>query len=216
MKRAAINILSILIVAIVALSVIVPAIGFGYGVAEGWKTQSATPGQESIATPMGVSFSPVTGKLFNPNDTLTVDDGRKFPLVVTEAMVYVQPKSFPEAAEIISMLCVIGSFACFIAFAIVFVKFIIGINKGEIFVKRNARRLRKIAWFLIAMALLDVVAGALQESIVSSYALTLGGYVINANWTLPWSTLLLGLISMLMAEVWARGIFLKDEQDLTI
>ena len=45
---------------------------------------------------------------------------------------------------------------------------------------------------------------------------TLPGYELTLSGTVPLSVLLLGLCSLIVAEVFAIGLRMKEEQDLTI
>ena len=51
---------------------------------------------------------------------------------------------------------------------------------------------------------------------LSNMPVKLGAYEVTTYWTLPWSVLIIGLISLLMAEIWARGLQMREEQELTI
>lgn len=97
-----------------------------------------------------------------------------------------------------------------------FIKFIININKGYIFDNKNVKRLKRFSYYLISISVLKCVAGVIEDCLFSQLGLEMDGYSISSYWLLPWGTLLLGLLSLLMAQVWSRGIEMKEEQELTI
>ena len=98
---------------------------------------------------------------------------------------------------------------------IVFVRLIVAINRSQIFCWENVKRLRKLGIaLLLAFACLFIMEYLNLQEIqkvleVPGYAISLSGAVSN---TLP----VLGLCSLIVAEVFAIGLKMKEEQDLTI
>ncbi len=107
-------------------------------------------------------------------------------------------------------------FIAFILLMIDFVKFIININKGKIFDKRNISYLNRFGLYLIAIAFLDCIDGFVKEYYFNLVGLTMNGYEITSDWEIPWATFLLGLLALLLARVWKVGMNIKEEQQLTI
>ena len=56
----------------------------------------------------------------------------------------------------------------------------------------------------------------IEDYMLSNLSLNLDGYTISSYWELPWDTMLLGLLALLMAQVWSYGLQLKEDQALTI
>ena len=98
---------------------------------------------------------------------------------------------------------------------VLFVKFIISINRSCIFEWVNVRRLRWMGAALVLSFICSTVpfatafyelSGVFQ---VPGYSLTIYGAISSL-------TLVLGLMSLIVAEVFAIGLRMKEEQDLTI
>lgn len=98
---------------------------------------------------------------------------------------------------------------------VLFVKFIISINRSCIFEWVNVRRLRWMGTALVLSFTCSAIpfatafyelSGVFQ---VSGYSLTIYGAISSL-------TLVLGLMSLIVAEVFAIGLKMKEEQDLTI
>ena len=87
-----------------------------------------------------------------------------------------------------------------------FIRFILNVNRDKVFIWENVRLLRWTGWgFLIAilcMSVHDLIVHIPLEKIYNDYA--------------PMSDLTFGVFCLIVAEVFAIGLKLKEEQDLTI
>lgn len=102
-----------------------------------------------------------------------------------------------------------------ITFLVVFIRIIIAINKSVIFDWSNVRKLRIAG----ACLLVSFISGCLtQYLMIESYTkiIDIPGYIISQRDTFDSSFLIWGLISLLVAEVFAVGLRLQEEQELTI
>ena len=137
-------------------------------------------------------------------------------MMLDRATVLIPDSTRSDALEWMIIGCYAAGVILFVCFVVAFVKFIININKGRIFVRKNIGLLRRIAWYLISVALLRCAGGIADDTMLSNMPVKLGAYEVTTYWTLPWSVLIIGLISLLMAEIWARGLQMREEQELTI
>lgn len=220
MKKTSINILCILIIGILSVSVLLPAyyIGAGFtdGVRAGLELSSKNLEIDDFSHPIDVNFESDSEMMIQPRDTITFDDGRSLPVIVRRAYVLIEDSKLPHAPVYIGEIAFLLSLVCLILLIIQFVKFIVNINRGKIFVEDNIKRLRRVSYYLIGISLLNVIVGLSQEYLVHSTGLTLEGYSISAFWALPFSNLLLGLLALLVAQVWSRGIELEEEVKFTV
>lgn len=98
---------------------------------------------------------------------------------------------------------------------VVFIRLVISINRSDIFTWRNVRRLRRLGVLLVAAFACSWLSDwtevqALREVLsIPHYELTMAGSVDRIN-------LLLGLCALIVAEIFAIGLRMKEEQDLTI
>ncbi len=204
-------------------SVLVPGYALVGGFSEGFKDgvnakANARPGEpvEMPGIPVEVivnSIEPYTDVL---QDTLTTDDGHRFPIRINKATVSVPTSNYTLGVMLIVALCITAFGVMLIMFAIQLVKFVVNINRGIIFDKINVKRLKKIGIFLLIMAMLQIAVGLAEDYAVSGMNVTFKGMSLTSYWTIPWSETLLGIMSLLIAQVWSRGVQMKEEQELTI
>lgn len=220
MKKTSINILCILIIGILSVSVLLPAYYIGAdftdGVRASLELSSKNPEIDDFSHPIDVNFESNSDLMLQPRDTITFDDGRSLPVIVRRAYVLVEDSKLPHTPVYIGEIAFLLSLVCLVLLIIQFVKFIVNINRGKIFVEDNIKRLRRVSYYLIGISLLNVIAGLSHEYLVHSTGLTLEGYSISAFWALPFSNLLLGLLALLVAQVWSRGIELEEEVKFTV
>ncbi len=98
---------------------------------------------------------------------------------------------------------------------VLFIRIVVAVNRSDIFNWRNVRRLRRLGILLIVgfvcVLLPEYLSLCNLREVFSmeSYELILSDSVKVTN-------LLLGLIALIVAEVFAIGLKMKEEQDLTI
>ncbi len=144
--------------------------------------------------------------------------GERIPVTYTEIGVF--SKIDPDKSEKIgaSLLPAVTGFLrgiLGIAAIVVFIRFVYRINKSEIFDWRNVKRLRRLGIYLCIAYLCKFVTIYMQ-SVELSKSFAIDGYELDYCAGLSNPDLLLGLLSLVFAEVFAIGLRLKEEQDLTI
>ena len=101
---------------------------------------------------------------------------------------------------------------CFYGFYCV-VRVILSVSRGEVFTQENVRRMRFFAYPVMAAAfVLELYQWMLYDYMASQVMLE--GYRV-ANYTLEYP-LFCYLMLVLFTEIFAAGVKLKEEQDLTI
>lgn len=98
---------------------------------------------------------------------------------------------------------------------VLFIKIIVAINRSDIFNWRNVRRLRRLGGLLVV---------GFGCSLLSEYlllcslrdVLTLSNYDLTLSDIVSITTLVLGLSALIVGEVFAIGLKMKEEQELTI
>jgi hypothetical protein len=90
------------------------------------------------------------------------------------------------------------------------VAIVVTVRQGDPFVAANARRIRAIAWILLALQLLGLVIGAIAEA-VSTPDRPLD---IDAGFSISgWLAVLLAFV---LARVFAEGTLMRDDLEATI
>ncbi len=220
MKKTSINILCILIICILAASVTIPSYMMGTafitGFTKGWdETQDGAETMESYM-PVDLAFNPDEGSYYHPTDTIRMADGRELPVIIRRAVVILPEDASQITFNWISVGCMVAALVFSIMTVIEFAKFIIRINRGFVFVRANVKRLRRLAVYLLCLALMQSASGIIDDCMLSGFDLQLEGYSLSSYWLIPWTTCILGLMALLMAEIWARGIQLQEDNELTI
>lgn len=98
---------------------------------------------------------------------------------------------------------------------VLFIRLIISINKSDIFNWRNVRRLRRLGLALV-VSFCCAFASAYLNFVGVDAVFSLEGYELTTSELASTITLVLGLCSLIVAEVFAIGLKMKEEQDLTV
>lgn len=98
---------------------------------------------------------------------------------------------------------------------VLFIRLIISINKSDIFNWRNVRRLRRMGIFLIVAFCCTLISAYLGLCSVEE-VFSLRGYELSLSDVTDTTVLVLGICSLIVGEIFAIGLKMKEEQDLTI
>lgn len=218
MKKTSINLLSALVILFLTVAMLLPVVKVLYSFIGTYTGANSLQNERILqsATPMEVNFYPEPDMIDNPTVELTFDNGDIHPAVVQQAVVIVpQQESFfwTSLAEICIYAIAVVIYALMI---IDLIKFIININRGKIFVRASVTRLRRLGLYLLVIGFLELSAGLIEDYTVTNCGLTMAGVGLGANWEMPWSIFLLGLMALLLGQVWSHGLELREENDLTI
>lgn len=220
MKKTSLYLLSLIIIGIVCLSVILPAIRMVSIGMEGFKVGYEAGVNNSnpieLWAPIDVTFSPQTQTLLQQKDSLQFQDGHNLPVIYDHLAVMLPSEKVSSAWKWISAITYPLEILLLIPLIWKFLAFMIHISKQQIFVRPNVKLLRQFSWILIGIAFLEIISGIASELYFRNMNLGVDGYSLSASWSFPWSNLLLGCLGMLMAEIWARGLEIQEEHELTI
>lgn len=140
--------------------------------------------------------------------------GSYVPALYGQLIVSAPVKSSLATMLAVSSLQLLGIVMSVIA-VIMFIKLIVSINRSVIFDWRNVHRLR---WLGVALVLNYLCA--LIPFLIAGYEVSevfaLKGYTLHQSELASILTLVLGIVSLIVAEVFAIGLKMKEEQDLTI
>ena len=129
---------------------------------------------------------------------------------------YISVKTNSTLTMIIIMtIAAITSIICTIMAIVLFFRFIININKSNVFSWKNVSLLRKMGGLLIVSYIVECTYTAMSL-IELNEAIDLSNYHINYLSCVNNIGLLLGIISFLIAEVFAKGLKIEEEQEFTV
>lgn len=117
--------------------------------------------------------------------------------------------------QIASKLLTFLQIGVYIWAIVLFVRLIISINKSDIFNWKNVRRLRRLGLALIISFCCSFSVAYITLYNVSE-VFSLRGYTLELSGIISATMLVLGLCSLIVGEVFAIGLKMKEEQDLTI
>jgi hypothetical protein len=115
-------------------------------------------------------------------------------------------------------LTVLSSFLCMLsmmAAIVMFILIIISINNSDIFNWRNVSRLRWLGGLLVLCFVFSVIPAAISFYSISQ-SFSMQGYTMHIQDFISILTLVLGVVSYIVAEIFAIGLRMKEEQELTI
>ena len=98
---------------------------------------------------------------------------------------------------------------------VVFIRLVISINRSDIFCWRNVRRLRRLGVLLVVAFACSWLSAWVEVEAVRD-VLSIPHYELTMTDVVDRISLLLGLCALIVGEVFAIGLRMKEEQDLTI
>lgn len=213
------NILCILVFIVLGLSLYTTGYQFGAGMKAGMnlaKEQHKAPNKCDGSMFAGnfrfVDIVPTIAML-KPDTMINARTEEKVPVIYTQMAVRTG-KDTNFSYLIISSSCSLMNTLLTISALIVFIMLILSINKSQIFEWKNVRRLRWLGSLLIVSFIFYLV-----PQVVNYWGLkevfALHNYII-APFALQVTDLLLGLGCLIVAETFAIGLKMKEEQELTI
>ena len=148
-----------------------------------------------------------------PDKLLNKKNGQLMPTRINNVTV-VAPTEISASNIFWSSLCTVFVIVGFIMVAFNFLKIILAVNKSVIFEWINVKRLRRMGLGFVIMFVVGAILTYIENHFVSEM-IEIENYKILKS---PYDggILMFGVISFLVAEIFALGLKLKEEQDLTI
>ena len=148
------------------------------------------------------------------DSVLNAKTGRYVPAMYYKMMVSVEKPHNP-VYSVVNFLLTMLIIAANVWALVLFIKWVLAVNRSDIFNWRNVRRLR----FMGGLLLLSTACSVLTEYLSMrnlEQVFAMDGYELSLNGSVSLSILLLGLCALIVAEVFAIGLRMKEEQELTI
>lgn len=163
-----------------------------------------------------LSLDVIPVKLWKTDNTLVNSlTGEQVPAAFSQAVIFVDDNGVAPWYEPLIYGGGVIQFILCIAVIWLFVKFILCINRMEIFTWKNVSLLRWIGMLIIGVFAVKWLVG-LGGSYVTSQIFVLDGYAIDWFRSFDSVLLVLGVLSLIVAEVFAMGLKQREELELTI
>jgi len=170
---------------------------------------------------MNVEINELVYLTLEPSDSYTMPDkllnnknGKMLPARINSATIKVPMEGRNVSSMICLFLCLALIISGFIMAVYNFFKIISAVSKSVIFEWINVKRLRRMGIGFISMFIFDAILTFVQKFTVLEL-IEIENYRIITS-PFDGGTLMYGIISFLVAEIFAVGLKLKEEQELTI
>lgn len=157
---------------------------------------------------MPTDLNQTTATLFNAKDSTQL---AMKPIVAIVNLPEGTEEEYAWATPLISFLSLGVSLYALVQF----IRLVRNVNRNDIFSWRNVSFLRRVGGALLAMFACECITLWISNH-AAAQVLELVGCRISYAMALNTSLLLLGFVSLLMAEIFAIGLKMKEEQELTI
>ncbi|WP_455665990.1 DUF2975 domain-containing protein [Phocaeicola sp.] len=184
-------------------------------------TSAFKAGYESVESGKDIKISDYkmictlpTNLLEKTGSVTNVKTGEQVPIMPVISLVEAHSEGSTLPTTInrtISLISFIASIFCLLQFFYL----IRNINRGDIFSWKNVKYLRKLGWTLIFLFICSM-GNTILGNYEASQVLQLNGCEYSYMFAFSDSSFILGFTALLVAEVFAIGLRLKEEQDLTI
>lgn len=222
MKRR-LNILCVIVVLVLSYSIFETAyyfvVGVKAGLEAGIESDTSAENQRELINMKYISLLPehlsATGENgFFQDSVYNEKSGKYVPVSFNSMVVSVDTQSAAWSQLTFTLLNL--AHICICVWAIIlFVRLVVSINKSDIFNWRNVRRLRFLGLALIISFCTEVLPAYLTYRNVGE-VFSVRGYELGLSDMVNTTTLVLGISTLIVAEVFAIGLKMKEEQELTI
>lgn len=211
MKKS-INLLCVLILTLLVFSCLSTLYSMGYSFGSGLRM--GYNACESNVIPMAVAVkNPIQPGI---SSQITDANGNTYHTMWESGICFLPESGHSLAIAIAGSLLFIAMFIFGIRIIVMFVKFIININRGAIFDRKNVSRLDKIGIDLLLISLCSIIQGILQEIELHNVLPVFEGFTLVALWSIPWSAMIMAFVARLAAQIMRKAIILHEEQSLTV
>lgn len=212
MKRR-LNILCLLVMLVISYSLIESLYYFSVGVNAGVEMSQTPEGIKQAMSMKPIAVVPASFSQF-PDSVYNEKTHAYVPALYSQLVVSV-PVQTGTAKMLINSLVQLFAIVLSVIAVIMFIQLIVSINRSRIFDWRNVRRLRWLGGALILHYLCMLIPLLMAGREVNE-VFVLRGYTLHQSDLASILTLVLGIVSLIVAEVFSIGLKMKEEQDLTI
>lgn len=218
MKRR-LNILCVIVLLVLGYSVLemtyYVGMGIKLGLEKGFDKEVNIKEKEEMSNLQVVQLIPENlGSALLIDSVYNEKSGEYVPASYGQMIVSVDTKP-GVFSRVVSGLVLLGDYVVIIWAVVLFIRLIVAINRSDIFNWKNVRRLRRLGILLIISFCCTFFTASLTLHNVEK-VFAMPGYSLSMTDMVHITSLVLGLSALIVAEVFAIGLRMKEEQDLTI
>ena len=218
MKRRS-NILCVIVLLVLGYSVLETTyyvgLGIKAGIEKGFDSKIDAKAKEEISNVQVVQLVPKDlGGDILIDSVYNEKTGEYVPAAYGQMIVSVNTQP-SVLSRIVSLLILILNYVAIVWAVVLFIRLIVSINKSDIFNWKNVRRLRRLGILLIVGFVCTFLLAFLSfHNVEKVFSVT--GYSLSMADMVHITSLVLGISALIGAEVFAIGLKMKEEQELTI
>ncbi|MDO4164316.1 MAG: DUF2975 domain-containing protein [Bacteroides sp.] len=154
------------------------------------------------------------GEALVPDSALYLPSQTRVPYEMESADVFVPKEGVPLSAQKIVIVVLFLSSLFFLYGLYGLIRTVVGVlRRGDVFTRKNIRRMRCFAYGLIVFGFFNELNQWMEYSSMASSVQFAGYEVVPYELKMEW---LLVMMLALFIEIFAVGVKMKEEQDLTI
>ena len=209
------NILCVMVFVVIGIGLMPLVYAMALGVNAGWaSTEDGRNDIDAMISAESVHLIPVGVKRLEHSTIRNAMTGED--VVMWPENVHVSAAvDFPGWYGVARTLSQLMAFAAVVAVAVLFLKIIVRVNRGHVFEWRNVRLLRWLGGLQLVACTVVTMLQIYGASVVSSQ-FSVEGFAPDYFSYVSVLELSIGLVALIAAEIFAIGLKMKEEQDLTI
>ena len=189
--------------------------GFSAGMKHGMEERSVTE-----TTPSNFSHITLLPAEMDEATAVTITDKATFRQLTAWPTQLIVPldDSLGVGTAVFRLLYTLLYGATAVAALAAFILFVRNVNRNAIFTRRNITLLRVVGWCLVATGAIATADGC-YDTYLAQRSFSLTGYVVDygsAAYITYITSVIFGLFAVVVAEAFAIGLRMKEEQELTI
>lgn len=216
--KTKLNILCVLVLLALSYSIVTTGYYFLLGAQAGIASVDSQQEMERMSNLKYISVIPdnlmAEEKCLFPDSILNAKSGTYVPVAYSNLLVSVHAPQSVASALVVGLsgfvLVGLGIWAF-----VLFIRLIVDVNRSNIFNWKNVRRLRKLGIALLLLFGLSLLSDYLQFCNVKE-VFAIQHYSLDMSEMVDITNLILGLSVLIVGEVFAVGLRMQEEQDLTI
>lgn len=210
------NILCVLVFVVVAFSFIPVLYGLGLGAGAGIAEAngSDTSSLDKMIAAEPVNLMPISSLELTAGSIRNEVTGQEVSL--WPERVYVgESIHYPVWFSWLNGICKVLTAFALLVIIILFLKLIVRVNRGRVFEWSNVRLLRWLGGVVLAASIITTIFQICGASMASSQ-FAVKGFAPDYFGYISTMELAVGLVALIVAEIFAVGLKMKEEQELTI